>query len=121
MFSTDGRTPLPFDDSRFTQYWETTMKSTTHIAYCPPSLFRTSFIEDYTSENGVEPDMWDGAACVMGNSVRQWRESYNPSRRSRQARATIAAHSRYVSRRIEDAQRTAAARDEEGLEDDEQM
>ena len=89
-----------FNDATFCQFWETLMSSTASgMQYFPPSLARTAFVEDYTSEFGVEPDMWDGAAVIMGNSTEQWRASYNPSRRGRNARRAIGGHEAYVTAR----------------------
>jgi hypothetical protein len=69
------------------------------LKYFPPSIARTVFVEDYTSEYGVEPDMWDGAAVIMGNSTVQWRASYNPSRKRRDATNALSLHEAYVAAR----------------------
>ena len=55
----------------------------------PPSLARKSFVEWYTLEYGEEPEMWDGAADIMGNSVRKWREVYNVSHKKRRMQKTV--------------------------------
>jgi hypothetical protein len=70
--------------------------------YFPPSLARTMFVEDYTSEYGVPPEFWDGAAAIMGNSVAQWGQSYNPSKIRRLAQRAVNAHAAYVEQRRED-------------------
>jgi hypothetical protein len=89
-----------FNDATFCQFWETLMSSTASgMKYFPPSLARTVFVEDYTSEYGVEPDMWDGAAVIMGNSTAQWSASYNPSRKRRIAGRAINGHEAYVTAR----------------------
>jgi hypothetical protein len=86
-----------FNDVTFCQFWETLMSGTAKgIKYFPPSMARTVFVEDYTSEYGVEPDMWDGAAVIMGNSTAQWRASYNPSRKRRVAQRAVRGHEAYV-------------------------
>ena len=41
---------------------------------------------------GQRPDTWEGVALVMGNSVAQWKASYNPSRKRRLAQAAVRAH-----------------------------
>jgi hypothetical protein len=94
-----------FSDATFVHFWRTLMEATdtNGIEYFPPSKARTVFVEDYTSRYGVEPDMWDGAASVMGNCVRQWEASYNPSRRQRLAQKAVEAHAQYSARRMEDA------------------
>ena len=65
------------------------------IARFPPSLARKSFVEWYTLEYGDEPEMWDGAADIMGNSTRKWREVYNVSAKKRRMQTTV---DRYAQR-----------------------
>lgn len=62
----------------------------------PPNAARTIFVEAYTSANGAEPDYWDGAAAVMGNTVRQWSASYRPNRLVNAAEQAIEAHTSFV-------------------------
>lgn len=86
----------------FTQHWEKIMRrcpiaAAKKIAYFPPVAGRRIFVEGYTSSNGVEPDLWDGAAHVMGTSVRRWGETYNPSRKRRQAQQAVDNHSNYMA------------------------
>jgi hypothetical protein len=91
-----------FNDATFVHFWRTLMGATSlpeGLAYFPPSLARTVFVEDYTSEFGVEPDGWDGAAIIMGNCVNQWRKSYNPSGRNRGAQRAVNAHAAYMDAR----------------------
>lgn len=102
LFTTNGRPPREFDDVRFCQWWRTTMDSTTDIMYFRPSLARTTFVEDYTGEHGVEPNVWDGAATIMGNTVRQWHVSYNRVKQAREAQQAVARHAEYVNRRIQE-------------------
>ena len=78
-----------FTDSTFVQFWSSHMKSTTELPYFCPSLARTSYVEQVSNDTGLPPEMWDGAATVMGNSVRQWAQSYNPSRRRRLAQQAV--------------------------------
>lgn len=91
----------PFSATTFNHYWENLMQrvDTMGQPYFAPSLARTMYVEDYTSEQGVHPDMWDGAAAVMGNSVNVW-SSYNPSKRKRAAQRAVDAHTEYVTRRL---------------------
>lgn len=92
----------PFTDATFSQWWSALLKrSAPELPHFPPSLARTAFVEDYTSKYGVPPDMWDGAAAIMGNSVSTWLKSYNPSHRRRRALDVVAMHGRYVRRRLE--------------------
>ena len=85
----------------FTGWWRQLMHVTApHIPAFPPSAARTAFVEDYTSGNGVPPEMWDGAAVVMGNSVDQWGKTYNRSRSSRLAQGAVNIHAEYVDRRL---------------------
>lgn len=105
-----GRKPLMFNSSAgnefscvtFCQYWQKAMRDmdTMGQEYFCPSLARTMWVEDYTGENGVDPEMWDGAAAVMGNSVRVWVEAYNPSRKRRAAQKAVNVHEGYVARRL---------------------
>jgi hypothetical protein len=88
---------LEYNDVTFRNFWKWVMDSTaTNLKYFPPSLARTVFVEDYTSEYGVEPDMWDGAAVIMGNCTAQWKASYNPSRKRRDAKQALIRHEAYV-------------------------
>lgn len=96
-------TGIPFaKPSLFTQHWEKLMRrcpiaAAKSIPYFPPVAGRRIFVEGYTSSNGVEPDLWDGAAHVMGTSVRRWGETYNPSRKRRQAQLAVDNHSNYMA------------------------
>jgi hypothetical protein len=87
------RTGKPFSDSNFTQYWDKVMTSAPpELSYFPPVLARTVFVEDYTSATGRPPNMWDGAAAIMGNSVPTWEACYNPSARKRRAQQAVDNH-----------------------------
>ncbi len=91
---------LEYNDVTFRNFWKWAMeKSAPNLKYFPPSLARTVFVEDYTSEYGVEPDMWDGAAVIMGNCTTQWKASYNPSRKRRNATQALSCHEAYVAAR----------------------
>lgn len=94
----------PFSDATFCHYWRTTIKNCpiAHhmgLSYFKPSAARNMFVEDYTGANGVAPDMWDGAAVLMGNSVRQWEMSYGSSKRKRGAQEAADSHARYMEGR----------------------
>ena len=84
----------PFNDSTFDHYWQKAMTTAAPfgLKYFPPSKARTIFVEEYTSVHNEEPDMWDGAAALMGNSVEQWRATYNPSRKRRLAQMAADYH-----------------------------
>lgn len=77
--------------SVFTQYWGTVMTGS-GIPYFAPSCGRTIFVEGYTSNNGADEGCWDGAALIMGNCVRRWKESYNPSRKRRLVDLALGQH-----------------------------
>jgi hypothetical protein len=81
----------------FTQYWGTLMTGS-NIPYFPPSAGRTIFVEGYTSNNGADEGCWDGAALIMGNSVKRWKESYNPSRKRRLAELALGNQQGYVAK-----------------------
>lgn len=92
---------MSFSDSTFTQYWEKLLRQPTStgflLPYFPPKDCRQIFVDDYMLMYGREPEMLDGAAAVMGNSVRQWRDSYNPSRRRVAARRAVARHATFTA------------------------
>jgi hypothetical protein len=108
-----------FNDTTFVHYWASLMAQTETggMTYFAPSFARTSFIEDYTSEFGVDPEMWDGAAIAMGNSLPQWGASYNPSKRSRMAQRALVGHGDYTARRAGELQLRRNS-DYEELDDD---
>lgn len=63
----------------------------------PPSLARTSFVSEYTNSLGVHPTMWDGAATVMGNTVRTWERNYSPHKRSKECQRSVDLHAAFVN------------------------
>ena len=95
------RSKMAFSDSTFTQYWQVLLKRPgdggTRLPYFPPSKCRQIFVDDYILMCGKEPLMLDGASAVMGNTVRQWRDSYNPSRRRVAARRAVAHHATFTA------------------------
>jgi hypothetical protein len=91
-----------FSDATFCQWWKALLKrSAPHIPHFAPTLARTSFVENYTSEYGLRPEMWDGAAAIMGNSVNTWFKNYNPRHRNKKAQEVVAMHSRYVKKQLD--------------------
>jgi len=79
-----------FNDVTFVQYWQEAMKTApSGLPYHPPSKFRTIFVEEFTAHHHMEPELWDGAAVIMGNSVEQWQRTYNPSRKRRMAQQVV--------------------------------
>lgn len=96
----------PFGDASFCHFWRSLMSATDTMgqAYFAPTVARTAFVDNYCSEYGTEPELWEdaaeGCAAVMDTSLRQWKETYNPSRRGRQARRAVAGHGAYVERRM---------------------
>lgn len=102
LFVSGGR--LPFSNCTFDQYWAGLLKRTARdIPHFPPSLARTSYVEDFMSGMGDKPRTWDGAAVIMGNSVKTWRQNYAPTLRVRSAREVIALHAEFTRRRMEAA------------------
>jgi hypothetical protein len=91
LFLTNQGRPFTLSKSTFTAYWKQLMDRTApaNVIRFPPSLARKSFVEWYTLEYGEEPDMWDGAADIMGNSVRKWREVYNVSNKKRRMQKAV--------------------------------
>ncbi|GAX82647.1 hypothetical protein CEUSTIGMA_g10073.t1 [Chlamydomonas eustigma] len=114
-----------FSDQTFVHYWRTLMdnEDTLGQQYFAPSLARTMFIEEYTSEFGMPPEMYDGAASIMGNCVKQWHASYNPSRRKRAAQKAVDAHASFVQRRaiwasLDEAREQPREQEEEQAEEE---
>jgi hypothetical protein len=89
-----------FTSTTFTQYWKTVMKKTISgdiLEYFPPSAARNAFIEDYTGRFGDNPDLWEGAAMIMGNTVAQWEKTYyRKARRRGLMQRAVEAHSTYM-------------------------
>jgi hypothetical protein len=105
LFTTNAGSP--FADCSFTQYWETLMKKcpvaiSLQIRYFPPSTARSMFVEHYTSAHGVPPDMWDGAAAIMDNSVRQWTDTYARGMRNRNAQRSVDFHAQLQQENVRD-------------------
>jgi hypothetical protein len=86
----------PFSDATFVHYWKTAMDTALGfgLPYITPTLARTVFIEDCC--NHTPPQFWEGAALVMGNTVKQWRQSYNPSRKRRLVEDMTALFHNYI-------------------------
>ena len=93
----NSRAGQAFSAPTYTHYWKTIMKSATKVPYFPPSLARTSFVDQYTTLNGEEPALWEGAATVMGNTVKTWMLQYNPLKRARDAQAAVDRHSDFAA------------------------
>ena len=94
LFAT--RSGRPFSTANFTQYWKAIMKTAVGVPYFAPSLARTCFVDKYTDEFGEEPALWEGAATIMGNTVKMWNEQYNPLKRGREAQAAVDRHSAFA-------------------------
>jgi hypothetical protein len=79
------------DKVSFSVFWRNLMTATapSDVPIFPPSRARKSFVEWYTMEHGDTPDLWDGSADIMGNSVRQWQDIYNVSRKRRRMQAAV--------------------------------
>jgi hypothetical protein len=95
MFSSNAGNP--FSDQTFNHYWEGLM-ARTNQRYFPPSLARTVFVERYIGAHGMDPELWEGAATCMGNTPKQWRASYAPNMKQRNAQASVDAHASFRSR-----------------------
>jgi hypothetical protein len=86
---------MAFTDATFTQYWAKLMRwgTLTHaLPYFAPSKARTIFVEAYMSSTATDPEVWEGAAAIMGNSPRQWRDSYTPNRKRRLVALAVQRH-----------------------------
>lgn len=92
-----------FNDVTFAQYWEGLLKRTATqkfgIQHFAATRARTLFVEDYTQH--MPENQWGAAAVVMGNSSRQWQDSYWPRRRERLAQLATTMHEEYVQRRMQ--------------------
>ena len=86
----------PFTDVTFCQYWKTLMNKvdTKGQKYFKPTLARTMFINEFTAVHGSKPELFDGCAEAMGNSVKTWTKNYWTTRKDKQAAAAIDAHTR---------------------------
>ena len=106
-----------FSNPTFTHFWKSLMSQVGARDYFAPSVLRTMFVEEYTAAHGAEPEMWDGCAAIMGNSVDQWRKHYNPSARKRQAIASIQSHTALREKRKLALSARGNIVEEEGSED----
>lgn len=89
----------PFSPATFHHYWTRLLDRRAKefgVTCFPPSLARTSFVSEYTNSLGVHPNMWDGAATVMGNTVRTWHRNYSPHKRSRECQRSVDLHNAFV-------------------------
>lgn len=91
--SNQGKT---FSDSTFVHYWDSLMSNAKQFGFerFPPTYARTIFIEDFTLTG--EASLMEGASMVMGNSVRQWEATYNPSRKRRLVENSVAGHQMFI-------------------------
>jgi hypothetical protein len=88
-----------FGDATFTQYWGKQMRAAAlshDLAYFAPSKARTIFVEAYTQSAAADLELWEGAAAIMGNTPRQWRDSYTPGRKRRLVAQAVLRHSDVV-------------------------
>lgn len=89
---------LQYNDSTFSQAWAQIIARRSSFKHFPASAARSTFVEAYTGAFGMSPTHWEGAATVMGNSTRQWRVSYAPRLRQREAQVAVDAHHTFRSR-----------------------
>ncbi len=78
-----GSTGRAFCNSTFSQYWNRllcTLGPNTPFQPFTATKGRTLFVEHYIAVTGDSPENWEGPSYAMGNSPRQWRESYAPQR-----------------------------------------
>lgn len=92
-----------FNHTTFDHFWHKAMRDTRAgdfgILPFPPSQARKSFVEAFTEMGGgAEPEFFEGASAIMGNCEDQWKATYNPSRRQRQADATMWAYDQFSER-----------------------
>lgn len=86
-----------FSDSTFVHYWDTLMANSRDFGFqrFPPTYGRTIFVEAYTEAG--DPALMEGASIVMGNSLKQWRAHYNPSRRRRMVESSVSGHAEFTA------------------------
>lgn len=64
-----------------------------NVTYFPPIAARSIFVMYFTD---IAPeDMWEGAATVMGNSVRAWNRVYWRDKRQRKVEKVVATMSKW--------------------------
>ena len=71
LFTTNSG--LPFTDENFAVSWTNFLEKTANGRFAQPfpaTLVRTLFIEGYTGALGMDEDLWEGCATMMGNTVR---------------------------------------------------
>lgn len=105
-----------FSDQTFSQWWSGLL-ARTGMPHFPAVMARTSFVMDYTGKYGVDPNMWDGAAAIMGNSVATMKACYNPLYRQNKAKEVVATYEAYVEKRKRQ-RRDAGVAGEEAEEED---
>lgn len=91
-----------FSDATFTTYWEGLIEreglSDVEKSF-PPIRLRTSFVSSYTNPRyGRGEDEWEGAANIMGTSVRQFKAVYAPDLRAHQSQQAVDAHAAFRDR-----------------------
>ena len=93
------RSGSAYDDISFPQWWQSFFESRwgppVGVTYFPPTKGRNLFVEHYMATTGNYPEEWEGAACAMGNSVKQWKEHYAPRMRDRLAQEAVNSHQRW--------------------------
>jgi len=73
-----NRKGLPFGDaSSLTAYWHDLMKRLGCPAKFPPNRLRHIFVDERGGKDRAEGPTDKGAAQLMGNSVKQWSQSYD--------------------------------------------
>ena len=88
-----------FSNATFTQYWGKQMRAAamSHgLPYFAPSKAHTIFVEGYTQAAAADLELWEGAAAIMGNTPRQWRDSYTPGRKRRLVAQAVLRHGEFV-------------------------
>lgn len=86
-----------FNDTTFCHLWKKILMRSP-FEHFGASAIRSTFVEAYTGAYGMEPMHWEGAAAVMGNTTRQWRVTYAPVMRQREAQVAVDAHHEFRSR-----------------------
>jgi len=71
--------------------------------FIPLNKYRTVFVEDRLSRPDRPGPDNDGAAMVMGNTVRQWHQSYWPNRKAKLARDATRSMAKYRKSLLMDA------------------
>ncbi len=93
-----------FNCSDFSNWWSNMMRqggavSNFGLTVFAPTKARNIFVTEFKKHQGPNSaDVFEGAAAIMGNTPRQWKESYDYGLRQREADRMMDAFPHYVER-----------------------